>query len=191
MDKSVSKITTKFVIKFIIWFLLFTVISTIGVVMVFASSMENVEESTEALAGALNGLIIGLVIADLVVAFLATKLSIKGATKKIEVTAENKSKVIQNIAVALGIFAILVCSLHFTIKDFILTTAGDESDIDIEELAEDTEEFIEENDLSEDEEEELEAFLSFMKITNLYVFDSLFLIAMIPVAKKSIDKKVA
>lgn len=190
MDKSASKIATKFAIKFLIWFVLFTVISTIGVIMVFASSMENVGDSLEEMASALNALIIGLLIADLVVAFIATKLSVRGATKKIEVTTENKSKVVQNIAMILGIFAILVCALHFTIKDFILTTAGEESDIDIEELAEDTEEYIEENDLSEDEEEELEAFLSFMKMTNLYVFDSLFLVLMIPVAKVSIDKKV-
>ena len=190
MDKSASEIATKFAIKFLIWFVLFTVISTIGVIMVFASSMENVGDSLEEMASALNALIIGLLIADLVVAFIATKLSVRGATKKIEVTTENKSKVVQNIAMILGIFAILVCALHFTIKDFILTTAGEESDIDIEELAEDTEEYIEENDLSEDEEEELEAFLSFMKMTNLYVFDSLFLVLMIPVAKVSIDKKV-
>ena len=191
MDKSASKIAIKFAIKFLIWFIIFTIISTIGVIMVFASSIENVENSLEEMASALNTLVIGLVIADLVVAFLATKLSVKGATKKIEVTAENKSKVIQKIAIVLGIFAILVCALHLGIKDFILTTAGEESDIDIEELAEETEEFIEDNDLLEDEEEELEAFLGFIKMTNLYVFDSLFLILMIPVAKVYIDKKLA
>ena len=191
MDKSTSKFTRKFVIKFIIWFLLFTIISTIGVVMVFATSLENIEDEVEELAGALNGLIIGLAIADLVVAFLATKLSLKGALKKVEVTAENKGIVIRNIAIALVIFAVLVCVLHMGIKNAIIKIANEDSDIDIEELAEDIDEYIEENNLSDDEEEEVEAFLGFMKMTNLYAFDGLFLALMIPVAKKTIDKKVA
>lgn len=191
MDKSTSKFTRKFVIKFIIWFLLFTIVSTIGVVMVFANSLENIEDEVEELAGALNGLIIGLVLADLVVAFLATKLSLKGALKKVEVTAENKGRVIKNIAIALVIFAVLVCALHMGIKKSIIEIANEDSDIDIEELAEDIDEYIEENNLSDEEEEEVEAFLGFMKMTNLYVLDGLFLALMIPVAKKTIDKKVA
>ncbi len=191
MDNSTSKFTRRFVIKFIIWFLLFTIISTIGVVMVFAGSLENIDDEVSEIAGALNGLIIGLVVADLVVAFLATKLSIKGALKKVEVTAENKGALIKNAAIVLGIFAILVCSLHMGIKDGIIEMASEDSDIDIEELAEDLDEYVEEHDLSDEEEEEVEAFLDFMKMTNLYVFDSLFLVLMIPVAKKTIDKKVA
>ena len=190
MDKSVSKFTTKFVIKFLLWFILFTVIGTIGVTVVFANSIENIGDDAEELAGALNGLIIGLVVVDFIVAFITTKLSIKGVTKKVEVTAENKRKIIQNVALVLGIFAILTCSLHMAIKNGILDMAGEESGVDIEELKEDLEEYVEKYDLSESEEEEVEAFLEFMKMTNLYVFDSLFLLVMIPIAKRDIDKKI-
>lgn len=192
MEKSASKITTKFVIKFIIWFVLFTVIGTLGVLFMFASSIETVDEdSIEALTGALNGLIIKLLIVDLIVSFCATKLALRGATKKIEVNSDNKMNVIKNVAIALGIFAILVGALHLGIRDAILDLASKDSDVDIEELQEDLDEYIDEHDLSEEDEEVVEAFLGFMKMTNLYVFDSLFLILMIPVAKKTIEKKVA
>lgn len=191
MDKSVSKITRKFVVKFIIWFLIFTVISTLGVVFMFANSLENVEEDVSEIVGVLNGLIIGLAVADFIVAFLTTKLSLRGATRKIEITNDNKKNVVKNISIVLCVFAILVCLLHTGIKVTLYNIVSEEANTDIEELAEEVEDLDEKYDLTDDEIEEVEAFVGFMKMANIYVFDGLFMLIMIPVAKKSIEKKVA
>lgn len=191
MDKSVSKITTKFVIKFLIWFILFTVIGTVGAFLIFGSGLSEVEDDFEATMDAFKGFVWGLVVVDLVVAFLATKLATGGAVKKIGVTAENKDKVIKNIAIVLIIFTILVGLLHNGIVSLLFNIVEEESDIDIEELQDDLDDYIEEHDLTESEEEEVEAFYDVMGLSKLYIFDCLLILVMIPVEKKLIEKKVA
>ncbi len=212
MDKSVSKVTRKFVIRFIIWFLILAVVSTIGVTMVWALiSYENIDgDDIEEVMQMLTGLMRGLLISDFIVAFLVTKLSIKGALKKVEVTSENKGSIIKNISIALIIFAILICGVHYKIRLEFFGVV--DSDFDIEDIKEFEEEVAELEDDLEESEEELEElleeydlyygsskmvvemteeFLKFWDMAKLYIFDGLFLLIMIPVAKKAIDKKVA
>ena len=202
MDKSVLKITRKFVIRFIIWFLIFAIISTISVAIIFALSLENIDENDEIeVLSAFKGFMFGMLATDLLVSFLVTKLSIKGALKKVEVTSENKGSIIKNISIVLVIFAIIVCGIHSKIRIAIFENS--DSDFDYEEFEEEIreeggliateeeiKEEIEEYDYSEEEEELLLGVWNLWKMTKYYVYDGLFLILMIPVAKKTVEKKV-
>lgn len=191
MDKSVSKITTKFVIKFLIWLALFTIIGTTVSFFIFGSGISEVEDDFEASMDAFRGFVWGLVVIDVVVAFLATKLALGGAVKKVGVTAENKDKVVKNIAIVLIIFTILVGLLHNGVVNLLFDIVEEENGMDVEEIKDGLDDYIEDHDLTESEEEEVEAFYDIMKLSKLYVFDCLAILIMIPVEKKLVDKKVA
>lgn len=192
-EKSIGKITFKFIYKLILWLILLDVIIGIGFLMFQASGFEKLTDDVNDLGKALNGMVTGLVIINVLATVLSTLLATKKIKKKYKITEENKKAIFRNITIVLIIFAVLVGLVHSTIKNFIFDIASEGSDMTMEEVkeaAEDIEKYIEETeDLTDEDFEIIQIFTDFMGLADVYVYDCLAFIVMIPVEYFLIVKK--
>lgn len=189
-EASVGKITRKFTVKTLLWFILIDII--IGFIFLIAkvSGFENVADD-EAI-DALNGLVTGLIVVNILAAICSPLLALRGTKKKCKITNENKKPVFRNIAIVLVVFAIIMGILHGIIKNQIFEMALEGSDIsldDIKEARKDLDEYIKEENLSKADQEILEQFDGLMGGSNVYVFDCITFLVMIPVAYLLVVKK--
>ena len=88
--------------------------------------------------------------------------------------------------------AVLMGAIHGAIKNYIVDTSLEDSDMTMEELKEarkDIQEYLDDKSISKDEREMVEFLDDFLKLANIYVFDCLVFIVMIPVEYMLISKK--
>ena len=112
-------------------------------------------------------------------------MATRGVKKKCAITEENKKGFFISVAVVLVIMAVLMGAIHGAIKNYIVDTSLEDSDMTMEELKEarkDIQEYL-------DEREMVEFLDDFLKLANIYVFDCLVFIVMIPVEYMLISKK--
>ena len=182
-EASVGKITRKFTVKTLLWFVLIDIV--IGFIFLIAkvSGFENIADDEA--VDALNGLVTGLIVVNILAAICSPLLALRGTKKKCKITSENKKPVFRNIAIVLVVFAIIMGILHGIIKNQIFEMALEDSDISLEDL----DEYIKEENLSEADQEILEQFDGLMGLSNVYVFDCITFLVMIPVAYFLVVKK--
>lgn len=189
-EASVGKITRKFTLKTLLWFILIDIVIGFIVLMVKASGLADVEP--DEMGDALNSLITGLVVVNIIAAICSPLLALRGTKKKCKITSENKKTVFRNISIVLIVFALIMGILHGIIKNQIFEIALEDTDItmdDLKEARKDLDEFIKEENLSKDDQTILKQFDDFMGLTNVYVFDCIAFLVMIPVSYYLVVKK--
>lgn len=189
-EASVGKITRKFTVKTLLWFVLIDIV--IGFIFLIAKSsgLEGIED--DEMGNAINGIITGLIVINIISAICSPLLALRGTKKKCKITSENKKTVFRNISIVLVVFALIMGILHGIIKNQIFEMTLDSLDLtkdDLKEAREDYDKYIEEENLSKDEEKIIKQFDSFMGLSNVYVFDCIAFLVMIPVAYFLVVKK--
>ena len=189
-EASVGKITRKFTLKTLLWFVLIDII--IGFIFLIAKSsgLEGIED--DEMGNAINGIITGLIVINIISAVCSPLLALRGTKKKCKITSENKKTVFRNISIVLVVFALIMGILHGIIKNQIFEMTLDSLDLTMDELKEareDYDKYIEEENLSKEEEKSIKQFDSFMGLSNVYVFDCITFLVMIPVAYFLVVKK--
>lgn len=189
-EASVGKITRKFTLKTLLWFVIIDIV--IGFIFLIAKSsgLEGIED--DEMGNAINGIVTGLIVVNILAAICSPLLALRGTKKKCKITSENKKPVFRNIAIVLVVFAIIMGILHGIIKNQIFEMALEGSDIsldDIKEARKDLDEYIKEENLSKADQEILEQFDGLMGLSNVYVFDCITFLVMIPVAYFLVVKK--
>lgn len=189
-EASVGKITRKFTVKTLLWFVLIDII--IGFIFLIAKSsgLEGIED--DEMGNAINGIITGLIVINIISAICSPLLALRGTKKKCKITSENKKTVFRNISIVLVVFALIMGILHGIIKNQIFEMTLDSLDLtmdDLKEAREDYDKYIEEENLSKEEEKSIKQFDSFMGLSNVYVFDCITFLVMIPVAYFLVVKK--
>ena len=189
-EASVGKITRKFTLKTLLWFVLIDII--IGFIFLIAKSsgLEGIED--DEMGNAINGIITGLIVINIISAICSPLLALRGTKKKCKITSENKKTVFRNISIVLVVFALIMGILHGIIKNQIFEMTLDSLDLtkdDLKEAREDYDKYIEEENLSKEEEKSIKQFDSFMGLSNVYVFDCITFLVMIPVAYFLVVKK--
>ncbi len=189
-ETSVGKITRKFTVKTLLWFILIDIIIGCIVLVVKASGFENLAD--DEIGDALNGLVTGLIVVNILAAICSPLLALRGTKKKCKITSDNQKPVFRNIAIVLVIFAIIMGILHGIIKNQIFEMALEDSDIsldDVKEARKNLDEYIKEENLSKADQEMLEQFDGLMGLSNVYVFDCIAFLVMIPVTYFLVIKK--
>ena len=189
-EASVGKITRKFTVKTLLWFVLIDIV--IGFIFLIAKSsgLEGIED--DEMGNAINGIITGLIVINIISAICSPLLALRGTKKKCKITSENKKTVFRNISIVLFVFALIMGILHGIIKNQIFEMTLDSLDLTMDELKEareDYDKYIEEENLSKEEEKSIKQFDSFMGLSNVYVFDGITFLVMIPVAYLLVVKK--
>lgn len=189
-EASVGKITRKFTVKTLLWFVLIDIV--IGFIFLIAKSsgLEGIED--DEMGNAINGIITGLIVINIISAICSPLLALRGTKKKCKITSENKKTVFRNISIVLVVFALIMGILHGIIKNQIFEMTLDSLDLTMDELKEareDYDKYIEEENLSKEEEKSIKQFDSFMGLSNVYVFDCIIFLVMIPVAYLLVVKK--
>lgn len=189
-EASVGKITRKFTVKTLLWFVLIDIV--IGFIFLIAKSsgLEGIED--DEMGNAINGIITGLIVINIISAICSPLLALRGTKKKCKITSENKKTVFRNISIVLVVFALIMGILHGIIKNQIFEMTLDSLDLTMDELKEareDYDKYIEEENLSKEEEKSIKQFDSFMGLSNVYVFDCITFLVMIPVAYFLVVKK--
>lgn len=189
-EASVGKITRKFTVKTLLWFVLIDIV--IGFIFLIAKSsgLEGIED--DEMGNAINGIITGLIVINIISAICSPLLALRGTKKKCKITSENKKTVFRNISIVLVVFALIMGILHGIIKNQIFEMTLDSLDLtmdDLKEAREDYDKYIEEENLSKEEEKSIKQFDSFMGLSNVYVFDCITFLVMIPVAYFLVVKK--
>lgn len=189
-EASVGKITRKFTVKTLLWFVLIDIV--IGFIFLIAKSsgLEGIED--DEMGNAINGIITGLIVINIISAICSPLLALRGTKKKCKITSENKKTVFRNISIVLVVFALIMGILHGIIKNQIFEMTLDSLDLTMDELKEareDYDKYIEEENLSKEEEKSIKQFDSFMGLSNVYVFDGITFLVMIPVAYLLVVKK--
>lgn len=189
-EASVGKITRKFTVKTLLWFVLIDIV--IGFIFLIAKSsgLEGIED--DEMGNAINGIITGLIVINIISAICSPLLALRGTKKKCKITSENKKTVFRNISIVLVVFALIMGILHGIIKNQIFEMTLDSLDLtmdDLKEAREDYDKYIEEENLSKEEEKSIKQFDSFMGLSNVYVFDCITFLVMIPVAYLLVVKK--
>lgn len=144
------------------------------------------------MGNAINGIITGLIVINIISAICSPLLALRGTKKKCKITSENKKTVFRNISIVLVVFALIMGILHGIIKNQIFEMTLDSLDLTMDELKEareDYDKYIEEENLSKEEEKSIKQFDSFMGLSNVYVFDGITFLVMIPVAYLLVVKK--
>lgn len=189
-EASVGKITRKFTVKTLLWFVLIDIV--IGFIFLIAKSsgLERIED--DEMGNAINGIITGLIVINIISAICSPLLALRGTKKKCKITSENKKTAFRNISIVLVVFALIMGILHGIIKNQIFEMTLDSLDLtmdDLKEAREDYDKYIEEENLSKEEEKIIKQFDSFMGLSNVYVFDCITFLVMIPVAYFLVVKK--
>lgn len=196
-ELNLGKITAKFAIKFILWAILVFVIGAIILFVAFGSKISNTDENNiEEMMSAINGFIWGLSILDLVVAFIATKLSVGGIAKKQKITEENRPLIFKRMSIVLVVITVIIFAIHFAIVGMVKSSMLDAIDNEydsISQLIKDAEEELEEENYVLFDKDEIEEAISGLKgmntAGNIYVVFGLAYAAMIPVANMTLKKK--
>lgn len=189
-EASVGKITRKFTVKTLLWFVLIDIV--IGFIFLIAKSSGLEEIEDDEMGNAINGIITGLIVINIISAICSPLLALRGTKKKCKITSENKKTVFRNISIVLVVFALIMGILHGIIKNQIFEMTLDSLDLtmdDLKEAREDYDKYIEEENLSKEEEKSIKQFDSFMGLSNVYVFDCITFLVMIPVAYFLVVKK--
>ena len=189
-EASVGKITRKFTLKTLLWFVLIDIVIGFIFLIVKSSGLEGIED--DEMGNAINGLITGLIVINIISAICSPLLALRGTKKKCKITSDNKKTVFRNISIVLVVFALIMGILHGIIKNQIFEMTLDSLDMtmdDLKEAREDYDKYIEEENLSKDDKEILEQFDEFMGLSNVYVFDCITFLVMIPVAYFLVVKK--
>ncbi len=189
-EVNVGKITRKFTLKTLLWFVLIDIVIGFIFLIVKSSGLEGIED--DEMGNAINGLITGLIVINIISAICSPLLALRGTKKKCKITSDNKKTVFRNISIVLVVFALIMGILHGIIKNQILEMTLDSLDMtmdDLKEAREDYDKYIEEENLSKDDKEILEQFDEFMGLSNVYVFDCITFLVMIPVAYFLVVKK--
>lgn len=189
-EASVGKITRKFTVKTLLWFVLIDIV--IGFIFLIAKSSGLEEIEDDEMGNAINGIITGLIVINIISAICSPLLALRGTKKKCKITSENKKTVFRNISIVLVVFALIMGILHGIIKNQIFEMTLDSLDLTMDELKEareDYDKYIEEENLSKEEEKSIKQFDSFMGLSNVYVFDGITFLVMIPVAYLLVVKK--
>lgn len=189
-EASVGKITRKFTLKTLLWFVLIDIVIGFIFLIVKSSGLEGIED--DEMGNAINGLITGLIVINIISAICSPLLALRGTKKKCKITSDNKKTVFRNISIVLVVFALIMGILHGIIKNQIFEMTLDSLDMtmdDLKEAREDYDKYIEEENLSKDDKEILEQFDSFMGLSNVYVFDCIAFLVMIPVTYFLVVKK--
>ena len=190
-EASTGKITSSYIIRFILWFILFQIIALIIAFAASASAAESISStsSVSEMSDFLKGFVQTLAIADIVAIIISVLLATRGIKKKFSITNENRKKILINITIFLIIMTVLSVLSHNAIVSLVYDEATKDSDINIEELKEDVDTYVEEHDLTSEEEEIVEMFSDILGLGTLYTFDGLAFLVMIPVEFLLIKKK--
>jgi len=186
-EKSLAKMTIKFITKIVLWFIVIDLIIGFAVLMMFATQTEEIGNDYVELSRAIKGLVTKLIIVNIAAGIIPALLK-----KKCAITEENKKGFFISVAVVLVIMAVLMGAIHGAIKNYIVDTSLEDSDMTMEELKEarkDIQEYLDDKSISKDEREMVEFLDDFLKLANIYVFDCLVFIVMIPVEYMLISKK--
>ena len=157
--------TIKFITKIVLWFIVIDLIIGFAVLMMFATQTEEIGNDYVELSRAIKGLVTKLIIVNIAAGI---------------------------IPAVLVIMAVLMGAIHGAIKNYIVDTSLEDSDMTMEELKEarkDIQEYLDDKSISKDEREMVEFLDDFLKLANIYVFDCLVFIVMIPVEYMLISKK--
>lgn len=189
-EASVGKITRKFTVKTLLWFILIDIVIGFIVLIVKASGFDNLAD--DEMGDAVNGLMTGLVLVNIIAAICSPLLALRGTKKKCKITSENKKTVFRNISIVLVVFALIMGILHGMIKNYIFDMALEDSDVTMDEIKEarkDIDEYIKDENLSKEEETIIKQFDQFMGLADVYVFDCIAFLVMIPVSYYLVVKK--
>ncbi len=189
-EASVGKITRKFTLKTLLWFVLIDIVIGFIFLIVKSSGLEGIED--DEMGNAINGLITGLIVINIISAICSPLLALRGTKKKCKITSDDKKTVFRNISIVLVVFALIMGILHGIIKNQIFEMTLDSLDLtmdDLKEARKDIDKYIEEENLSKDDKEILEQFDGFIGLSNVYVFDCITFLVMIPVAYFLVVKK--
>ena len=173
-EKSLAKMTIKFITKIVLWFIVIDLIIGFAVLMMFATQTEEIGNDYVELSRAIKGLVTKLIIVNIAAGIIPALLATRGVKKKCAITEENKKGFFISVAVVLVIMAVLMGAIHGAIKNYIVDTSLEDSD---------------DKSISKDEREMVEFLDDFLKLANIYVFDCLVFIVMIPVEYMLISKK--
>ncbi len=191
-EANVGKVTRKFVVKLIIWFLVIDVVLGFAALMMGAGDIEKAGQSEQAMADALNGLMNKLIIVNVAACLLSTFLATRKINKKFSITEDMKAPLFKNITIVLIVMTVLVALIHGAIKNYVLDMSLQEAKVTRQELKQalkDIDKYAKENGLTDKDAKFIESFKGFMSRANIYVFDGIAFLAMIPVEKKLIGKK--
>lgn len=176
-----GKITRKFVIKLILWFLLFDIILG-GIIFVTSlSGFEGQSDDIETIR-MFNSLLIKLVLINIASVIVSTLLATRSIKKKCEITDENKKSIFRNISIVLVIMFVLTTMSH----NFIVNNVMDGDEHNIETMKQDLKEvnyYMEEYDetLPSYYEEGLQQVENFLTLINVYSYDFIVFVIMIPI----------
>ena len=191
-EKSLAKMTTKFIVKLVLWFVVIDLILGFAVLMMFATQTEEIGNDYVELSRAVKGLVIKLIVVNIAAGVIPALLATRGVKKKCAITEENKKGFFISVAVVLVIMAVLMGTIHGAIKNYIVDTSLEDSNMTMEELKEarkHIEEFLDDKSASEEDKEIVKFLDDFLNLANIYVFDCLVFVVMIPIEYILISKK--
>ena len=155
-EKSLAKMTIKFITKIVLWFIVIDLIIGFAVLMMFATQTEEIGNDYVELSRAIKGLVTKLIIVNIAAGIIPALLATRGVKKKCAITEENKKGFFISVAVVLVIMAVLMGAIHGAIKNYIVDTSLEDSDMTMEELKEarkDIQEYLDDKSISKDERE--------------------------------------
>lgn len=191
-EKSLAKMTIKFIIKLILWFVVIDLILGFAVLMMFATKTEEIGNDYIELSREIKGLVTKLIIVNIAAGIIPALLATRGVKKKCVINDENKKGFFISVAVVLIIMSVLMGAIHGAIKNYIVDTSLEDSNMTMEELKEarkDIQEYLDDKSISKEDREMVEFLDDFLNLANIYVFDCLVFIVMIPVEYMLISKK--
>lgn len=191
-EKSLAKMTIKFIIKLILWFVVIDLILGFAVLMMFATKTEEIGNDYIELSREIKGLVTKLIIVNIAAGIIPALLATRGVKKKCVINDENKKGFFISVAVVLIIMSVLMGAIHGAIKNYIADTSLEDSNMTMEELKEarkDIQEYLDDKSISKEDREMVEFLDDFLNLANIYVFDCLVFIVMIPVEYMLISKK--
>lgn len=191
-EKSLAKMTIKFIIKLILWFVVIDLILGFAVLMMFATKTEEIGNDYIELSREIKGLVTKLIIVNIAAGIIPALLATRGIKKKCVINDENKKGFFISVAVVLIIMSVLMGAIHGAIKNYIADTSLEDSNMTMEELKEarkDIQEYLDDKSISKEDREMVEFLDDFLNLANIYVFDCLVFIVMIPVEYMLISKK--
>lgn len=191
-EKSLAKMTIKFIIKLILWFVVIDLILGFAVLMMFATKTEEIGNDYIELSREIKGLVTKLIVVNIAAGIIPALLATRGVKKKCVINDENKKGFFISVAVVLIIMSVLMGAIHGAIKNYIVDTSLEDSNMTMEELKEarkDIQEYLDDKSISKEDREMVEFLDDFLNLANIYVFDCLVFIVMIPVEYMLISKK--
>lgn len=160
--------------------------------MMFATKTEEIGNDYIELSREIKGLVTKLIVVNIAAGIIPALLATRGVKKKCVINDENKKGFFISVAVVLIIMSVLMGAIHGAIKNYIVDTSLEDSNMTMEELKEarkDIQEYLDDKSISKEDREMVEFLDDFLNLANIYVFDCLVFIVMIPVEYMLISKK--